>query len=288
LNRQNGKYLRKPEWLRSRLTRAQDLRHVRDVLGVGSLHTICESGSCPNKGECWAAGTATFMILGDTCTRNCRFCNVRTGKPFPPDPQEPERVAEAVASLGVTHCVLTSVDRDDLPDGGAAHWAQTVRAVKRAVPETTLEALIPDFGGDEASLMILIRSGPEVISHNLETVRRLTPGVRSGADYDRSLGVIRFLRDHSAARTKSGLMLGLGEREDELLEAMDDLLEAGCQVLTIGQYLQPSRRHLPVERYVHPDDFKRYGEWALQKGFRFVESAPLVRSSYHAEKHVGS
>ena len=250
------------------------------------LHTICESGSCPNKAECWGAGTATFMILGDICTRNCRFCNVKTGKPFPPDPAEPKRVAEAIEALGVKHCVITSVDRDDLPDGGAAAWAQAIRAVKEAAPDTTIEALIPDFKGSVASIRLVIEARPEVISHNLETVRRLTREVRTFADYDTSLGVIRTITEHGNIRVKSGIMLGLGETEEEILQTMDDLLEANCQVITIGQYLQPTSKHLPVQKYVHPDDFKRYGEIALQKGFMFAESAPLVRSSYHAEKHV--
>ncbi len=277
--------LRKPEWLRIRLTKAQDYSILREVLERGQLHTICESGACPNKGECWGAGTATFMILGDICTRNCRFCNVKTGKPLPADPGEPERVASAVSSMQVKHCVLTSVDRDDLPDGGAGIWAETIKAVKAASPGTTIEALIPDFKGSKQDIQKVIEAGPEVISHNLETVKRLTSEVRLYANYQTSLEVIEFIAS-SGTRAKSGIMLGLGETEEEIFETMDDLLRAGCQVLTLGQYLQPTRRHLPVQKYVHPDDFKRYGEIARKKGFRFVESDPLVRSSYHAEKHL--
>jgi len=279
-------YLKKPDWLRIKLPRAGDYATMKEVSGRRSLHTICESGLCPNKAECWGAGTATFMILGDICTRNCRFCNVKTGRPLPPDPDESQRVADAIRSMGVKHCVITSVDRDDLPDGGASVWAATIRAVKEASPETTIETLIPDFKGDTNSLQQIIEAGPEVISHNLETVKRMTPEVRSAARYDRSLKVLRYIAGHSGIRTKSGIMLGLGETEEEILETMDDLLEAKCQVITIGQYLQPTRTHLPVQRYVHPDDFRRYGEIARQKGFLFAESAPLVRSSYHAEKHV--
>mgnify|MGYP001106914405 CR=1 FL=1 len=269
-----------------KITRAQDYRQVKGVLTAGSLHTICESGACPNKGECWAAGTATFMILGNICTRNCRFCNVTSGKPLPPDPAEPKQVARAVKSMGVSHCVITSVDRDDLPDGGAGIWAETLSEIRRECPGTTIEALIPDFMGQPEALQKVMDARPEVISHNLETVRRLTRKVRSVADYDRSLQVISHVARNSGIRTKSGIMLGLGEQEDEILETMDDLLAAGCQVMTIGQYLQPGRDHLPVERYVHPDEFKRLGDIAREKGFGFVESAPLVRSSYHAEKHV--
>ncbi len=282
----NSKYLRKPEWLRTQLTRAQDYSRVKSTLENGSLHTICESGACPNKGECWREGTATFMILGDICTRSCRFCNVKTGKPFPPDPGEPEKVAEAVREMGVKHCVITSVDRDDIPDGGAGIWAETIRAIKQAAPGTTIEALIPDFKGDATAVQKVMDAGPEVISHNLETVRRLTKEVRVYANYDTSLGVLKYISENSSIRTKSGIMLGLGETEGEILETMDDLRDAECQVITLGQYLQPSIHHLPVQKYVHPDDFNRYGKAAKEKGFRFVESAPLVRSSYHAINHV--
>jgi len=279
-------YLKKPPWLRTKLTRASDYGHISRTLKSGNLHTICESGACPNKGECWADGTATFMVLGDVCTRSCRFCNVKTGKPLPPDPREPEEVARAAASMGVRHCVITSVDRDDLEDGGAAHWAATIRAVKSLSPETTIEALIPDFKGHMEDVQTVMDAAPEVISHNLETVRELTRPVRVYADYDRSLQVLKYIADHSHIRTKSGIMLGLGETEEEILRTMDDLRAVNCQVITIGQYLQPSRKSLPVQEYIHPDTFARYGRIALEKGFLHAESAPLVRSSYHAEKHV--
>ncbi len=281
-----NKYIKKPEWLRRHLTRATDYKKVKNTLNEESLHTICESGLCPNKGECWNAGTATFMILGDICTRSCGFCNVKTGKPLPPDPKEMERVASAVRKMGVKHCVITSVDRDDLPDGGASHWAGTIKSIKKEVPGTTIEALIPDFKGNEDDIQKVINAAPEVISHNLETVRKLTKEVRVYANYETSLSVIRYISKNSDIRTKSGIMLGLGETEADILQTMDDLLDAGCEVITIGQYLQPSRKHLPVQAYIHPDDFARYGEIARSKGFSFVESAPLVRSSYHAEKHV--
>ncbi len=282
----SGKYLKKPPWLRIKLTGAQYYRQMKGVLEAGKLNTICESGACPNKGECWGAGTATFMILGNVCTRSCRFCNVPTGKPATPDPFEPEQVAAAVASMGVRHCVITSVDRDDLADGGASVWAATIAAIRERSPRTTIEALIPDFRGQEKDIRRVMETRPDVLSHNLETVRRLTREVRVFADYDTSLGVIRYISTTSDIRTKSGIMLGLGETEEEIIQTMDELLLAGCQVLTLGQYLQPTRKHLPVQHYVHPHDFERYGTLARDKGFRFVESAPLVRSSYHAEKHV--
>jgi lipoyl synthase len=286
LKGRTSKYLKKPDWLRINITRAQDYRQVKGVLSAGSLHTICESGACPNKAECWAAGTATFMILGNICTRNCKFCNVTSGKPLPPDTEEPKKVAGAIKAMGINHCVITSVDRDDLADGGAGIWAETLREIRKESPNTTIEALIPDFMGKTGDLQKVMDEKPGVISHNLETVRRLTRKVRSVADYDRSLNVIAYVARNSGIRTKSGIMLGLGEREEEIMETMDDLLAAGCQVLTLGQYLQPGRDHLPVESYIHPDNFRRYGEIARRKGFEFVESAPLVRSSYHAEKHV--
>ncbi len=279
-------YLRKPEWLRRQLTNAYDYKKLKSNLESGGLHTICESGACPNKGECWGQGTATFMILGDICTRSCRFCNVKTGKPLPPDAHEPEKIAAAVTNLNVKHCVITAVDRDDLPDGGASHWAKTIKAIKTKSPKVTIETLIPDFKGNPDSIRKVIHEKPEVISHNLETVRRLTKEVRVYAHYDTSLKVLDFIAKNSTIRTKSGIMLGLGETEDEILKTMDDLLSVKCQVITFGQYLQPTVKHLPVQKYIHPDDFKRYGEIAGSKGFRLVESAPLVRSSYHAEKHV--
>ncbi len=279
-------YLRKPEWLRTQLTRAYDYRHIKGRLETGRLHTICESGACPNKGECWGSGTATFMILGDICTRSCRFCNVKTGKPHMPDKNEPAEVARAILSMGVKHCVITSVDRDDLSDGGAGHWARTIFAIREKAPGTTIEALIPDFKGREKDIKTVMDAAPEVISHNLETVKRLTKAVRVHANYERSLGVLEYIAKNSVIRTKSGIMLGLGEEEEEILETMDDLRRVNCQVITLGQYLQPAVNNLPVQKYVHPDDFDRYGNIAREKGFLFVESAPLVRSSYHADKHV--
>ena len=284
-NQHNTPYLKKPSWLRIQLPSADEYSKVKGVLKEQHLHTICESGACPNKGECWSAGTATFMILGDICTRNCKFCNVTTGKPFPADLYEPQRVAEAVGKMKVKHCVLTSVDRDDLPDGGAGIWAETIRAVKAASPQTTIEALIPDFKGRKVDVQMVIDAGPEVISHNLETVRRLTPQVRTFAKYETSLEVIKYIAS-KGVRSKSGIMLGLGETEEEILETMDDLLAVGCEVMTIGQYLQPTVKNLRVQKYISPEDFDRYGNIAMEKGFRFVESAPLVRSSYHAEKHL--
>ncbi|MFO7978650.1 MAG: lipoyl synthase [Bacteroidales bacterium] len=278
-------YLKKPEWLRIHLPRADHYQKVKQSMDGDALHTICESGACPNKGECWGSGTATFMILGDICTRSCRFCNVKTGKPLPPDPSEPMRVARAVQAMKVKHCVITSVDRDDLPDGGAAHWADTINSIRQLAPGVTLETLIPDFKGNIKDLDIVMHTRPQVVSHNLETVERLSREVRVYANYRQSLQVIAHVAA-AGIRTKSGIMLGLGETEEEIFQAMDDLLEAGCQVLTLGQYLQPTRKHLNVKKYVHPDDFERYGRTAREKGFLFVESAPLVRSSFHAEKHV--
>lgn len=279
-------YLRKPDWLRIRLPQAMKASRVVKLLGERHLNTICTSGLCPNRAECWERGTATFMIGGDICTRNCRFCNVRTGRPeLPPDPKEADDVAEAAKLLGLRHVVLTSVDRDDLPDCGAGHWAGVVRRLKERCPGITMETLIPDFQGREDLLDTVADAGPDIISHNLETVRRLTPDVRSAATYDRSLAVLRYLAERGA-RTKSGIMLGLGETRDEVLQTMDDLLAAGCRVMTIGQYLQPTRRHYEVRAYIEPAQFEEYGRIGLEKGFRHVESAPLVRSSYHAEKHL--
>ncbi|MFO7874277.1 MAG: lipoyl synthase [Bacteroidales bacterium] len=279
-------YLKKPEWLRTQLTKANDYHEIKDRIDSGGLHTICESGACPNKGECWGEGTATFMILGDICTRSCRFCNVHTGKPLPPDPEEPAKLATTIQSMGVQHAVITSVDRDDLPDGGASFWADTISAIKQTAPGTTIETLIPDFKGQLVNVQQVMDAGPEVISHNLETVRRLTKEVRIYASYENSLNVLDYIAKNSSIRTKSGIMLGLGETEEEILETMDDLRAVKCEVLTLGQYLQPSARLLPVQKYIHPDDFDRYGKIAREKGFLFVESAPLVRSSYHAINHV--
>jgi lipoic acid synthetase len=281
----HNKYIKKPSWLRIQLPSAEDYSRVKNVLKGNHLHTICESGACPNRGECWNAGTATFMILGNICTRNCKFCNVTSGKPLPPDTQEPENVANVVRKMKVKHCVLTSVDRDDLPDGGAEIWAKTIEAIRSKNPETTIEALIPDFKGIKDSLMMLVKANPEVISHNLETVEKLTTQVRSFAKYNLSLEVLQFLADHGMT-TKSGIMLGLGESEEDILKTMDDLLKVGCRIITIGQYLQPGVSNLKVQKYVTPENFERYGKIALEKGFTHAESAPLVRSSYHAEKHI--
>lgn len=278
-------YVRKPEWLKVRLGDNEEFVNTRKIIEGQHLHTICSSGRCPNQAECWSRGTATFMVLGAICTRSCRFCNTETGKPLPPDPQEPARLAESVRLMGLKHVVLTSVDRDDLPDLGAGHWVQVIRTLRQVNPETSIEVLIPDFQGRPELIQAVIDEKPEIVSHNLETVKRLTPEVRSAARYDRSLSVLRQLAE-AGIRAKSGLMLGLGETEDELLEAMDDLLRVGCSILTLGQYLQPTRKHLSVQAYIHPDDFFRYKEIGLRKGFTVVESGPLVRSSYHAENHL--
>lgn len=258
---------------------------VKEQVGKHKLHTICTSGNCPNIGECWAVGTATFMILGDICTRACKFCAVKTGKPLSPDEEEPIRLAGTIRTMGISHAVLTSVDRDDLSDKGAGFWARTIGVLKKELPALTMETLIPDFDGIPELVQLVIEAAPEVGSHNLETVERLTPRVRSRARYQRSLDVIRQISE-SDVRSKSGIMLGLGETEQEILQTMDDLLETGCEVLTLGQYLQPTMAHMPVEEYIHPDRFVYYREQALKKGFKAVESSPLVRSSYHAEKHA--
>ncbi len=275
----------KPEWLKVKLPIGEEFRKVRQLVSENKLHTICESGNCPNMGECWGAGTATFMILGNVCTRSCGFCAVATGKPSAVDLQEPARVAESVRLMKVKHCVITSVDRDDLKDGGSLVWVETVKAIRAACPGTTLETLIPDFQGNWENLQRMIDVAPEIISHNLETVRRLTKQVRIQAKYDRSLEVLKRI-SASGTRTKSGVMLGLGETEEEVLETIDDLKNVGVQILTLGQYLQPTKKHLPVAEFIRPETFKKYKELALEKGFRYVESGPLVRSSYHAEKHM--
>jgi lipoic acid synthetase len=275
----------KPKWLRVKLPTGETYKNVREIVSEHKLHTICESGHCPNMGECWGEGTATFMILGNICTRSCGFCNVSTGKPEEVDVFEPAKVANSVKLMGVKHAVLTSVDRDDLKDGGAVIWVQTVRAIRQQSPGTTLETLIPDFAGNWDNLQQIIDVAPEVVSHNLETVRRLTKGVRIQAKYDRSLEVLRRL-GKAGLRTKSGIMMGIGETKEEVIEAMDDLRSVGVHVLTLGQYLQPTPKHLPVAEFVHPDTFKELEEIGLEKGFMYVESGPLVRSSYHAEKHV--
>jgi lipoyl synthase len=278
-------FKRKPDWLRVKLPTGKEYAKVSEMVSTHKLHTICESGNCPNKGECWGAGTATFMILGNICTRSCGFCNVATGKPKAVDLQEPERVAQSVLLMNVKHCVITSVDRDDLKDGGSTIWVETINAIRRVSPQTKFETLIPDFQGNWDNLQRLIDAQPDIVSHNLETVRRLTKEVRIQAKYDRSLEVLKRLKE-AGLKTKSGLMLGLGETEEEVIESMNDLRAVGCDVLTLGQYLQPSPKHLPVQAFIHPDVFAKYKTVGLEKGFRFVESGPLVRSSYHAEKHL--
>ncbi|OWY21375.1 lipoyl synthase [Sphingobacteriales bacterium UPWRP_1] len=276
---------KKPDWLRVKLPTGQTYRKVRNIVDEHKLHTICESGNCPNMGECWGAGTATFMILGNVCTRSCSFCAVATGKPTELDLDEPRRVAEAVHLMGVKHCVLTSVNRDELTDGGAFVWAETIRQIRLLSPHTTLETLIPDFKAKWENLYTVLAERPEVVSHNMETVSRLYRLVRPQAKYTRSLEQIQRTKAEGL-RTKSGFMVGLGETDEEVFQLMDDLLQHGCEVLTIGQYLQPTKFHLEVATFVHPDTFSMYKEVGLEKGFKYVESAPLVRSSYHAEKHL--
>lgn len=277
--------LRKPDWLKIRLGGNERFTQTKSIVESHCLHTICTSGKCPNMGECWSRGTATFMIAGEICTRSCKFCNTLTGKPLPLDADEPANVAESIRLMGLRHAVITSVDRDDLSDLGAGHWAETIKTIKHINPQTTIEVLIPDFQGRLELVDTVADAAPEIISHNMETVRRLTPSVRSAARYEVSLSVLR----HLAARgvtTKTGLMVGLGETEKEVCELMDDVRATGVSILTIGQYLQPSRRNIPVAEYITPAQFEQYKAEALRKGFRQVESAPLVRSSYHAEKHI--
>jgi len=278
---------RLPRWMKMQMPKGESYSKVKNIVQHHKLHTICTSGNCPNIGECWNRGTATFMILGDICTRSCKFCGVKTGKPLPPDSEEPMHVAESVRLMNIKHCVITSVDRDDLDDGGSAFWAETIKAIKRVNPETTIETLIPDFDGVKELIDNVIEAKPEVISHNLETVERLTPQIRSRAKYRRSLEVIRIIAE-SGVTAKSGIMLGLGETEEEIFQTMDDLLAVGCKVFTIGQYLAPTLDHIQVKEYVTPEKFEEYKQIGLKKGFRFVESSPLVRSSYHAEYHVES
>lgn len=277
--------IKKPEWLRVKLPTGENYLKVRKLVDEHKLHTICESGNCPNMGECWGAGTATFMILGNICTRSCGFCAVATGRPLPADMREPERVADSVKLMGVKHCVITSVDRDDLKDGGSEIWAETIRAVRRVSPGTTMETLIPDFKGEMDNVQRIVDVMPEVVSHNMETVRRLTKQVRIQAKYDRSLAVLKYLHDHGC-RTKSGIMVGLGETDEEVFETMRDLKNVGIDIVTIGQYLQPTKKHLPVKEFVHPEKFALYKRVGLEMGIRYVESGPLVRSSYHAEQHI--
>jgi lipoyl synthase len=277
--------VKKPTWLRVKLPVGKKYTELRGLVDKYKLNTICTSGSCPNMGECWGEGTATFMILGNICTRSCGFCGVKTGRPETVEWDEPEKVARSIKLMSIKHAVLTSVDRDDLKDGGSIIWAETVNAVRRANPTTTLETLIPDFQGDEKLIDRIIKVAPEVVSHNVETVRRLTREVRIQAKYDRSLGVLKYLKDNGM-RTKSGIMLGLGETEEEVIQTMKDLRGVGLDIITIGQYLQPSKKHLPVYEFITPEQFKKYETLGLEMGFMFVESGPLVRSSYKAHKHA--
>lgn len=278
-------HVKKPDWLKINIGANARYTETKHIVDSHNLHTICSSGRCPNMGECWGKGTATFMIGGNICTRSCKFCNTQTGRPLPLDPDEPIHVAESIQLMKLSHAVITSVDRDDLADLGASHWQQTIREIKRLNPETTIEVLIPDFQGRSELIQQVIDAQPDIISHNMETVRRISPLVRSAANYDTSLKVIREIAE-GGITAKSGIMVGLGEHIEEVEELMDDLLVQGCKILTIGQYLQPTHRHYPVAAYITPDQFKQYRETGLQKGFREVESAPLVRSSYHAEKHL--
>ncbi|HRH68253.1 MAG TPA: lipoyl synthase [Flavobacteriales bacterium] len=283
--KEGAERVKRPEWLRVKLPTGESYRKVREIVGEHKLHTICQSGNCPNMGECWGAGTATFMILGNVCTRSCGFCSVATGRPDAVDPFEPARVARSVELMGLKHCVITSVDRDDLKDGGSDIWARTIRAIRRRTPTTTMETLIPDFQGKWENLAVVTEAAPDILSHNLETVRRLTKQVRVQAKYDRSLEVLMRSK-RAGLRTKSGIMLGLGETDQEVEESMDDLRSVGVDILTLGQYLQPTKAHLAVAEFIHPDRFARFKTIGMEKGFRYVESGPLVRSSYHAEKHL--
>ncbi len=289
MNKENDTSLlerkRKPKWLKVKLPTGENYRKVRELVSNHKLHTICESGNCPNMGECWGAGTATFMILGNICTRSCGFCAVATGKPLAADLEEPAKVADSILKMGVKHAVITSVDRDDLIDGGSAIWVDTVNAIRQISPGTTMETLIPDFQGNWDNLQRIIDVAPEIVSHNLETVPRLTKQVRIQAKYERSLEVLERLKK-GGMRTKSGIMLGLGEREEEIVQTMKDLRKVNVDILTIGQYLQPSPKHLPVIDFVTPAKFEEYRVIGLDLGFRFVESSPLVRSSYRAERHI--
>jgi len=284
-NNQADNRMKKPKWLRVKLPTGENFKKVRSLVDEHKLHTICESGSCPNMGECWGEGTATFMILGNICTRSCGFCAVKTGRPDDVDIYEPGKVANSVKIMGIKHAVITSVDRDDLKDGGSEIWVQTVKAIRHQSPGTTMETLIPDFAGNWENLQRIIDVAPEIVSHNLETVRRLTKQVRIQAKYDRSLEVL-FRLKKGGMRTKSGVMLGLGETEAEVIETMEDLRSVNVDILTLGQYLQPTTRHLPVQEFITPEQFDIYKELGMKMGFRFVESGPLVRSSYHAEKHL--
>lgn len=276
----------KPKWLRVKLPTGKKYTELRGLVEKYDLHTICTSGSCPNMGECWSEGTATFMILGNVCTRSCGFCGVKTGRPETVDWEEPEKVARSIKLMAIKHAVITSVDRDDLKDMGTIIWGETVKAIRRMNPETTLETLIPDFQGREDLIDRIIEVHPEVVSHNMETVKRLTREVRIQAKYERSLGVLKYLKDQGIARTKSGIMLGLGETEAEVIQTLEDLRSVNLDIVTIGQYLQPSKKHLPVKQFITPDQFKKYETIGLEMGFRHVESGALVRSSYKAQKHL--
>ena len=278
-------HIRKPEWLKISISANAKYAETKKIVDTHKLHTICSSGRCPNMGECWGKGTATFMICGAICTRSCKFCNTCTGKPLPLDENEPANVAESIRLMRLNHAVITSVDRDDLEDLGASHWTKTLLKIKEINPETTIEALIPDFQGKKDLISQVISAGPDILSHNMETVRRISPMVRSVAKYDTSLSVIKLISE-SGITAKSGIMVGLGESKDEVLQTMDDLLEAGCKILTIGQYLQPTHKHYPVAEYITPEQFCEYKTIGEKKGFQTVESGPLVRSSYHAEKHI--
>ncbi len=284
MEKNNKKLKRLPRWMKMEMPKGETYSRLKNRVLENNLHTICTSGKCPNIGECWNRGTATFMILGDICTRSCKFCGVQTGKPLPVDKNEPEKVARTIEIMGIKHAVITSVDRDDLEDGGAGIWAETIQKIKKR-NHITVEGLIPDFDGNRNLIDKVIMAKPEVISHNLETVRRLTPQIRSRAEYDKSLRVLQHIAS-SGIIAKSGIMLGLGEKEQEIFETMDDLLSVGCKILTLGQYLQPGPDNHPVIKFIEPEKFKYYEKIGLEKGFQFVESSPLVRSSYHAEKHV--
>lgn len=278
-------HIRKPEWLKISISANAKYAETKKIVDTHKLHTICSSGRCPNMGECWGKGTATFMICGAICTRSCKFCNTCAGKPLPLDENEPANVAESIKLMKLNHAVITSVDRDDLEDLGASHWTKTLLKIKEVNPETTIEALIPDFQGKKGLISQVISARPDILSHNMETVRRISPMVRSVAKYDTSLNVIKLISE-SGITAKSGIMVGLGESKDEVLQTMDDLLEAGCKILTIGQYLQPTHKHYPVAEYITPEQFCEYKTIGEKKGFQTVESGPLVRSSYHAEKHI--
>ena len=276
---------KRPDWLKVRLPTGHNYKEVHELMRKSKLNTVCEEAKCPNLAECWNRRTATFMILGDTCTRSCGFCNIKVGIPNELDLDEPRRVAESVESLELRHVVITSVDRDELKDGGSSIFSETVKLIRAKMPETTIEILIPDFKGDEESFKIILQNSPDILNHNLETVKRLYHGVRPQAKYERSLELIRWFKDHGL-RTKSGIMVGIGETKEEVIELMNDLFNSGCDIMTIGQYLQPTKNHLPVHRYVTLDEFKFYKDYGLQLGLKAVESSPLVRSSYHADKHA--